>query len=59
MNELDVAVLIIFVFGVLGLLLGSCSPHPIVMVYVGLTYFCTRITIHIAGSYTSRKERRQ
>ena len=50
MAELDVAMLIIFFFGVFGLITEPSSPHPLAMVCGFLIYYCAKITVPIVGT---------
>ena len=47
MNELDMAMTIIFTFGLLGMHYEPWSPHPPLMVLVGGVYLGARIAAHI------------
>ena len=45
--HLDIAVLIIGLFGLMGVCMGENGPHPRAMVYVCIGYFCAKIAWHI------------
>lgn len=57
MIELDLAVAIIFVLGLLGLWIEPWSPHPIGMAAFGFGYFCTRFAAPIMVRLTWKKRR--
>ena len=50
MDELDMAMIVIFLLGVFGVHVEPWSPHPPVMVGVGLLYFMARIAVPIVVS---------
>lgn len=50
MNELDIAMVVIFLFGLLGAHIEPWSPHPPLMIGAGLLYFGAKIAVHIIGS---------
>ena len=47
MDELDMAMTVIFLLGVFGVHVEPWSPHPPVMVGAGLLYFVARIAVPI------------
>jgi len=47
MDELDMAMIVIFLLGVFGVHVEPWSPHPPVMVGAGLLYFMARIAVPI------------
>lgn len=53
MAEIDVAVGVIFGFGLLGIVIEPWSPHPPLMVLFACSYICTRIATAIMVSYFS------
>lgn len=57
MAEIDIAVVVIFGFGLLGIVIEPWSPHPPLMVLFGCSYICTRIATAIMVSKFSTKRR--
>ena len=57
MINADIAMVIIFVLGIIGTIIEPWSPHPLMMLKVGLLYFCVRFTAPIiVTKVMSRKE---
>lgn len=60
MTNVDVASLIIFVLGLVGVVIEPWSPQPYMMCRFGIAYFCVRITapIIVTKVMSLRKEKR-
>lgn len=57
MAELNVAVLIIFGFGLFGMVIEPYSPHPPVMVALGLVFFGLKILVYLGRRLINEHEK--